>query len=385
VEITRGKLKVAQRIVIYGPSGIGKSTFASQFPDPVFIDTEGSTAELDVARTPAPSSWAMLLEQVRYIRDNPDTCKTLVIDTADWAERLCVAHVCSERKLASIEDAGYGKGLTYLAEEYGRLLNLLTEVNDRGITIVLTAHSQVKRFEQPNEMGSFDRWELNLEKRNSALIKEWATMVLFANYETFVIKSDNKMEKNKAQGGKRVMYTAYNPCWDAKNRLGLPEKLPFDFAQIAPYIASSATTQPPIASPLAEDVTEEPQPLPETIETTPAEEQVGVVSKSTDAAPPPGWTDVTNVPDDAMPFSDVTTTAPPGDIWDVLKYKPLADLMRSSKITPNEIQEVVGSRGYFPADMPINDYPEEFVSGVLVAAWEQVRTSIEYSPGRLPL
>ena len=385
MEITRGKLKVAQRIVIYGPSGIGKSTFASQFPDPVFIDTEGSTAELDVARTPMPSSWSMLLEQVRYVRDTSDICKTLVIDTADWAKRLCVAHVCSERKLASIEDAGYGKGFTYLAEEYGRLLNLLTEVNDRGLTIVLTAHSQVKRFEQPNETGSFDRWELNLEKRNSALLKEWATMVLFANYETFVVKADNKIEKNKAQGGKRVMYTTFNPCWDAKNRLGLPDKLAFDFAQIAPYIVGSGLTPETILTVTAEKEDEKIAVPPETIGDAPAA-MLEIEQENTPATtPPPGWTDITGVANDNTPFSETLTPAPPGDIWDAIAHRPLADIMRSNKILPSEIQEVVGKQGYFPVDMPINDYPEEFVSGVLVAAWEQVRTAIEKMPGRLPL
>ncbi|MEE1299148.1 MAG: AAA family ATPase, partial [Acutalibacteraceae bacterium] len=44
--ITRGVIPTAKKVVIYGPEGIGKSTFASRFPDPVFIDTEGSTKAL---------------------------------------------------------------------------------------------------------------------------------------------------------------------------------------------------------------------------------------------------------------------------------------------------------------------------------------------------
>ena len=68
MEIIRGKIKSAQKIVVYGPEGIGKSTFASKFPDPLFIDTEGSTKHLDVARTPTPTSWTMLLQQVEIGR-----------------------------------------------------------------------------------------------------------------------------------------------------------------------------------------------------------------------------------------------------------------------------------------------------------------------------
>ena len=93
MQITRGKIKSAQKVVVYGPEGIGKSTFAAQFPEPLFIDTEGSTRHMDVARLPKPSSFTMLMEQIRYAKANPGLCKTLVIDTADWAEQLCMAEL----------------------------------------------------------------------------------------------------------------------------------------------------------------------------------------------------------------------------------------------------------------------------------------------------
>ena len=54
--ITKGKQKTAIRLVAYGAEGIGKSTLASQFPDPLFIDTEGGTAHLDVRRLQKPAS-----------------------------------------------------------------------------------------------------------------------------------------------------------------------------------------------------------------------------------------------------------------------------------------------------------------------------------------
>ena len=78
MEIIRGKIQCAKKVLVYGPEGIGKSTFASRFPEPLFIDTEGSTKEMDVARTPAPSSWTMLMEQARYVKAHPEVCRTLV-------------------------------------------------------------------------------------------------------------------------------------------------------------------------------------------------------------------------------------------------------------------------------------------------------------------
>ena len=104
MEITKGKIPCAKKTVIYGPEGIGKSTFASKFPDPVFIDTEGSTKDMDVARLPAPSSWSMVLEEVRYVIQNPSICKTLVIDTADCAAQLYVISIKNlESKILDME------------------------------------------------------------------------------------------------------------------------------------------------------------------------------------------------------------------------------------------------------------------------------------------
>ena len=105
MNIIRGKIPSAQKVVIYGPEGIGKTSFAACFPDPLFIDTEGGTKHIDVARLPAPTSWTMLLEQVQEVKkENTSVCKTLVLDTADWAEQLCIKHICDKYKKS-------GKGL----------------------------------------------------------------------------------------------------------------------------------------------------------------------------------------------------------------------------------------------------------------------------------
>ena len=267
MEIIRGKIPCAKKVVIYGPEGIGKSTFASQFPDPVFIDTEGSTNSMDVARLPKASSWQMILQQVDYVRTHPETCRTLVIDTIDWAEAMCIQHICDKHRKNGIEDFGYGNGYVYVKEELGRFLNKLSEVVEANINVVLTAHAQIRKFEQPDELGAYDRWELKLGKKTSSqtspLIKEWADMLLFANYKTFSVAVDDKGKKRKAQGGERVMYTSHHACWDAKNRYGLPEEVPFSYASIAQVIeeGKAGSSPVPVKTAAEEKKQEEPKPV----------------------------------------------------------------------------------------------------------------------------
>ena len=264
MKIIKGKLDKAQKVIVYGPEGIGKSTFASMFPNPLFIDTEGSTAKLDIARTEAPNNWNVLLSQIDYVIKNPNICSTLVIDTADWAEKLATRNICSSRNKKSIGDFGYGAGYTYLEEHFQVMLNKLSQLIDRDIHVVITAHSKITKFEQPDELGAYDRWELKLEKKTAGLLKEWADMVLFANYKTKVVETDGGKGKNKAKGGQRVMYTSHTPAWDAKNRDGLVMELDFDYKQIA-HLFKERVQEEPIKEEQLEFIKEKIQEEPNVV------------------------------------------------------------------------------------------------------------------------
>lgn len=383
MKIIRGKIAGAKKCVVYGPEGIGKSTLASQFPDPVFIDTEGSTKEMDVARTETPASWAMLLEQVKYFIGHPGELKTLVVDTADWAEQLCTSEICARYQKSGIEDFGYGKGYVFLQEEFGRLLNLLTDLADnKGIHVVLTAHAKMRKFEQPDEMGAYDRWEMKLSKQVAPMVKEWADMVLFANYKTFVVNVDGQgaqKGKNKVQGGKRVMYTTHHSCWDAKNRYSLPDEVPFDYESIR-FILES----PDAAKGTQEGAQGAPQKAPgknkpaKSTGTSPS----GHAISNPGREEPKKETQET-LPKDTEKFTDKFMDIPVEETQETKSNldpripKKLRDLMLANDVCEWDIQNVVEARGYFPGDMPVADYPEEFIEGCLVAAWGQVYSMIE--------
>jgi hypothetical protein len=367
-EVISGKIQRAKKVVLYGPEGIGKSTLASQFPNPVFIDTEGSTTELNVQRLPKPTSWEMLKQQIQWVKQQgPSRFGTLAIDTIDWAEMLCNESICAQHNKKGIEDFGYGKGYIYAAEEFGRFLNLLSDVIEAGIHVVLTAHAQIVKFEQPDEMGAYDRYQLKLGaktgSRTAALVKEWADIVLFINYKTFSVAVDDKGRKHKGQGGARVVYSTHHPAWDAKNRHGLPDEFPLDYSYIA-HIFDGTTKQ--AQTPAA------------TIQTQPAPDQaVSAQTISTTADPVSGVEDAARQAWGSMTGGEEFPIQEQPLELDPNIPKSLRDLMVQYQVQEYEIQHVVAQRGYYPADTPINNYDPGFIEGVLVAAWTQVFRMIE--------
>lgn len=235
--ITSGVKKAAIRCTLYGIEGVGKTTFASEFPNAVFIDIEDGSSHYDVKRLPKPRDWNMLLNEIDSVSHNPEEVGTLVIDTADAAENMCVDFIISKYQKSSMEDWAYQAGWRYVHEEFAKFIEKLNLCIEAGINVVVIAHAVIIKFEQPDEQGAYDRYELKLHKgkstNNAALLKEWSDLLLFANFKTDVMR-DEKTKKVYASGGtKRVMFTQRRAAYDAKNRFGFEDTLPFEFGQIA--------------------------------------------------------------------------------------------------------------------------------------------------------
>ena len=319
LNIIEGKEKRPLKVVIYGPEGIGKSTFASQFPDPLFIDTEGGTSNLNIRRIKCNKSWDELIAIVKEIYANPGICKTVVIDTADWSEILCINAVCEKYRKNNIEDFGFGKGYVYLLDEYSKLLSLLDKLIEVGINIVITAHAKPRKFELPEEQGAFDRYEMKLTKQVAPLIKEWCDALFFVNYKIYLITTENN--SRKAQGGKRVLYTTHNPTYDAKNRFGLPEELELNFSSIAHLF--------------------EGQPAPKM----------------------------------EAPFPD------PKDITSVSLVNKLNKMIAESEVSASDIQKVVAAKGHYTETEPITNYSDDFITRWIIPNWKKIIESIKNREG----
>ena len=374
-KITGGVVSAPLKVVLYGVEGIGKSSFAARFPQPVYIDTEGGTGRLDVQRLPAPDSWQMLLEEVDAAAAGQVPCQTLVLDTADWAEKLCMAGVCDRFKVKGIEDIGYGKGYTYVKEDFARLLDALDKVAAAGRHVVVVAHAAVARFEQPDAVGSYDRWVMKTSKQVAPLLREWCDMLLFANYKTVVEKSGTgPSAKNKASGGRRVLYTTHNACWDAKNRFGLPDEVPFDYESIRAIVESCSSEARPRAGELArpQAVTERaaaPSASSGRSSEGAAGAAVQISKRETSRAGNLG-----NGKRSAAPSLTAQMDAARQNIaaaLDALGWPPaLRDLAAADGIDDEMLRHGVFQRGCLPEDMPVKAYPADFIEN-LVDKWPQ--------------
>ena len=64
--IEKGAKKSAVKCVVYGVEGIGKTTFASHFPNPLFIDLDKGSQRMEVDRV-SPTSWMELMKTLQAI------------------------------------------------------------------------------------------------------------------------------------------------------------------------------------------------------------------------------------------------------------------------------------------------------------------------------
>ena len=344
IQITRGAVQRPQKVAIYGPEGIGKTTLAAQFPNPLFVDTEGGTEGYAVARAQAPQSWTALKGLLRDVAaERP--CGTLVLDTADWAERLLCAELCAQHKWDSMEALGFGKCWQYALEEFGRMLDLLTDVRDAGMNVVVTAHAMVSKYEQPDEAASYDRWTMKMYKKDAALLKEWADALLFVNYKTVVeMVGEGFMAKGKARGAKRTVFATHQATWDAKNRWGLPDEFPLGYEAIAPHVPCLGP-DPRVPEPQA-------QPAP-----------------SQQAQPSPQ-------PQDDAPGTIAAKMGLPA-FW-----APACELMERDGVSLAEVLNFAALQGHFTPDTPPEAYPPDYIAGLIVPQWETVRAKVaEYRSG----
>jgi hypothetical protein len=235
--IKRGQDLRPPRIFLYAVEGLGKTTFGASAPAPIFIQTEDGLGALDVARFPMVETVDQVRQAIGTLYQEAHEFQTAVLDSVDWLEQIIAREM--EAKYDA-KDLAYGKGALKQAEIWQELLTGFNALrNDKGMSIILIGHCQIKRFDSP-ETEPYDRYSPKLQERSNALVREWADAVLFANYRTVVKKSEVGFNKEVARGittGERLLFTTEKPAYMAKNRYALPDSLPLSWDALSDAIA----------------------------------------------------------------------------------------------------------------------------------------------------
>ncbi len=236
--IQTGRENRPPRLMVYGQEGVGKSTLGASAPDAIFVQTEDGLGEINCHKFPLAKSFDEVLAELTALRDEDHKYKTVVIDSADWLERLIWDRVCSDFGVRSIEkaDGGYGKGYVHAVGYWRTVVSMLDELrNKRGMIVIIIAHSKVERFEDP-ENTAYDRYAPRLHKAATGLLCEWADAVMFATKRFRVNKENAGFSGERgiaapigSNGGERILRTVGGPACIAKNRFGLPGEIPLSW------------------------------------------------------------------------------------------------------------------------------------------------------------
>jgi len=235
--LIKGKQELPPRICLYGTHGIGKSTIASQFPNPIFISTEDGIDSLDVTSFPKATHINEVVASIKTLIKEDHDFKTVVLDSVDWlVEPLIVEDVEAthdEKELA------YGKGQMLVAESFREILQGMDALRrKRGMNVVILAHAHIVKFESPMT-ESYDRYQPKLPNRCNALLQEWVDVLGFASFKVIIKKEDAGFNKKLAKGvttGERVVHLVENAAFLAKNRYACPDDIEMTFAELQKHL-----------------------------------------------------------------------------------------------------------------------------------------------------
>jgi hypothetical protein len=216
----------APKGIVYGPAGVGKTTFGASAEDSIIIDCENGAGAVQCNRTPYLSTWSEINQWLSAIEQDDHAYRVIAIDSLDWLLRRIEEHVSGS--IGKIESTlnrshgGYGNGKQVMKNHvYQLLLPLLDRIINRGIAVLLLAHA--KRTEITDVDGvTTEKTTAEVPDGYLNVFVEWSDFVCLARYDD--------------EGG-RVMVTGETPRALAKNRYGMPQIIPFDWPSFTAAIA----------------------------------------------------------------------------------------------------------------------------------------------------
>lgn len=263
MNIIKGKTRRANRVLLYGVEGVGKTTLSASLPDPLILDTEDGSHQLDVARVRVRSLDSLLAtvdEIVAQKKAGAFEFKTVILDTADRVWNMSADWYLEEKKAKRVGEDKFGTQYKEITEIFCQMMRKFDRIANAGVHVVIVCHCKTERVSPPDN-PDYTMYQVKVSapgkqaEESREFLKQWADAVLFCMFEATVNK-----DTGKAVGGNtRKIKTVHAAAWEAKNRVGLPEEVEMSAQALAPLFPDLGGS-PAVPPELHHEPVEQPRP-----------------------------------------------------------------------------------------------------------------------------
>ena len=235
---------LAPRVTLYGAPGIGKSTLASQFPEPLFITTE-QTGLMGVNALAPPKTFIEFWDNIVELWGEKDLpFKTIVIDSISKLDAIVVKHILNQEKprkdgtkatTLATACGGYGAGIQAVEQIHRSIKSLLDRFQDRGVSVVYIGHLASVKHKAP-DMEDFDKYSIvmSCERAKQPYVDD-VDLVGFCKLKSYVSETDSGRNLVTSTDT-RVLVTTASDGHVSKNRFGIDKDIPMSFDALSKHI-----------------------------------------------------------------------------------------------------------------------------------------------------
>ena len=249
-----------RKLVIYGTEAIGKTGFAMRCPfgPTIILPTEDGYQDIRPVAKRLTFNGKRLIESesellqaisILYTEEHGFGC--VVLDSATATEMMLESGVARDAGKDTIGEVGGGfaKGEKKASSKFLQILSGFDALVSKGMFVIVIAHAEVVRFNNPSG-DSYDRYSPRLYKETAPVLKEWCDELFFCRQTILTRTVEDGFGKKSAKAvgtSERVICTTAGASHDAKNRLGLPEEIPFPKDSSIPWGIYSAAISSPVS------------------------------------------------------------------------------------------------------------------------------------------
>lgn len=227
--------------LLYGPWGIGKSTFFSKMKDgnraPLFFHTADGGLKFIKAYKKPVSGWTDFVEKVNALVENPPNIYSMVcLDTVDVLFRMCRKEICKRRGIEHISDEDWGKGYDMVRDEFEITICKLATLSEHGIGLAFVSHQ--KEIEIRGRGTRTNKIVPTVPKQAYAIIAPMCDIIAYAGFTMGAADKPDEM-------GRQIHFEP-DETLEAKDRTGLlPKSCALDFDRVRQYLEEGVESETP--------------------------------------------------------------------------------------------------------------------------------------------